>query len=167
CPPARSGSRHRQGAGVESVRSSQFAVLSSPCESKSFDPDTSPGFGRGFCCPESAADGGTWTDSGLLPTLCGSFPRVLFAGCGIEDRTDSRNGICRESALLSVLANCFLIRGDVDAVNLVVGDKALDPLNAGPNGLHHRAGLLRDGVQLIRGQLSGPGNLSLDHEFWH
>ena len=92
-----------------------------------------PALGRGFCL----------------------LPENSLAGCGIDDGADLGNGVCREPSLLGVLANCSLVRGDVDAVNLVVCDITLEPLDAWSHGLDHAAGFLRDGVQLIRGEFSG------------
>src|SRR5205085_10129357 len=56
---------------------------------------------------------------------------------------------------------------DVDAVDLVVGDVALLPLDRRAHGLEHLARLLRDRLQLAVRQLPRAGKLALDHEFRH
>ena len=51
-----------------------------------------------------------------------------------------------------------LIGGDVDAVDLVVGDETFKPLHLWTKLLENAAGLLRDSLELLRGQFTGAGN---------
>src|SRR6266850_7400172 len=73
----------------------------------------------------------------------------------------------REVALLRVLSNRLLIGRDVDAVELVVGDVAVLPLDCSLHARQHVTGLPGDGLHLLIRQLAGTGNFSLDHELRH
>src|SRR5262249_35223630 len=55
----------------------------------------------------------------------------------------------------------------VDAIDLVVGDVALDPLNRRAHALQHAARLLRDRLQFLPRQFSGSDDLPFDDEFGH
>src|SRR5262245_10070512 len=60
-----------------------------------------------------------------------------------------------------------LIRRNVNAVDLVVGDVALDPLDLRPHAVQDAARFLRDGLQLLHRQFPGSGDVPLDHELGH
>src|SRR4051794_40570644 len=85
----------------------------------------------------------------------------------VDDRPDPRDAVGGEPALPGVLAHRLLVRREVHAVDLVVGDVALDPLDLRPHPPQDAAGLLRDGLELLGGQLPGAGDLSLDDELGH
>src|SRR6266849_801939 len=72
----------------------------------------------------------------------------LFSGRGIDDRHDRRNAICGKAALLRVLPNRFLIWSDIDAINLVSSDVALQPLNLRTHLAEDATRLLRDCLEL-------------------
>src|SRR5205823_4293207 len=72
-----------------------------------------------------------------------------------------------EAALLRVLAHHLLVRRHVDAVDLVAGHVALDPLDLRPEALQDAARLLRDRLQLLRAELAGAGDLTLDEVLRH
>src|SRR5689334_14749725 len=55
----------------------------------------------------------------------------------------------------------------VHAVDAVVGDVAVDPLDLRPHAAEHPARFLRDGLEVRRGELAGAGNVSFDHELGH
>src|SRR5580658_5734231 len=69
-----------------------------------------------------------------------------FGGSGIDDAADLRDAVGREAALARMLPYHLLVGRDVNAVNLVVGDVALQPLDLRAEIGEHRAGLLRDGL---------------------
>ena len=57
-------------------------------------------------------------------------PRLLaLGGGGVDDRVHGRDDVGGKSAEASVLPHQVRVVGDVDAVDLVVGDVALDPLD--------------------------------------
>jgi hypothetical protein len=64
----------------------------------------------------------------------------LFASGGIDDRPDFRNPVGGEATHLGVLADHGFIGRDVDAIDLVVGDEALNPLNLGPQLMQYSTG---------------------------
>src|SRR5438445_4899182 len=99
-------------------------------------------------------------------------PRVtltsaLFGGRGIDDALDLGDVVGGEAALLRVLAHHLLVRRHVHAVDLVAGHVALDPLDLRPEALQHAARLLRDRLQLLRAELAGAGDLTLDEVLGH
>ena len=53
----------------------------------------------------------------------------LLSCCRIDDRPNSRDSIGRKTALLGVFTQGIFIGGHVDAVDFVVRDVALNPLN--------------------------------------
>ena len=62
-----------------------------------------------------------------------SVARFGFCGCGVDDGLHFGDGVGWESALGRVFANELFVGGDVDAVDFVAGDVAMDPLNFGPS----------------------------------
>src|SRR5579863_5781730 len=69
-----------------------------------------------------------------------------FGGCGIDNAFYFRDRIGRETALPGVFANDLLVGCVVDAVDLVAGDVAVDPLNFGAELTQDSAGSLGDGL---------------------
>src|ERR1700722_5735431 len=98
-----------------------------------------------------------------------SEPRAwrLLADGGVDDRSYLGDAIGREAALLGMGANGGLVRRDVDAVDLVVGDVAVQPLDLGAQLTQHSARRLRDGLQLGGRKLARIGDFALDHVLWH
>src|SRR6476469_6811664 len=67
----------------------------------------------------------------------------LLAGRGIDQLPDRGNPVRREPGEAGVLAKRRFVRRQVDAVQLVVGDEALDPRSVRPQ-------LAKDLVRLLR-----------------
>src|SRR5688500_12392973 len=92
----------------------------------------------------------------LRPTLnsCATWrPRAspterLFSGRRIDDAADLADLVCRKAAALCVLANDVLVGCAVDAVDLVVRDVAVNPLNFGPQLAKHGTAGLRRALQV-------------------
>ena len=61
----------------------------------------------------------------------------------------------------------YSVRGDVHAVHFVAGDVTVKPLYGGAHALEDGVGLAGDLADLGVGELSEPGDLSLDHELGH
>src|SRR3972149_6710426 len=70
----------------------------------------------------------------------------------------------REPSLLGVSPYGVLVRRDVNTVDLVIGDVALEPLDLRAYVLKDPARFLRNRLELLSGQLPGIGDLTLDHE---
>ena len=70
------------------------------------------------------------------PVKCAADPSFL-GSCRLDNSLDSRNVIRRKSAETRVLLDHLLIRRDVDAIKLVVGHIALNPLNLRSQFIHH------------------------------
>ena len=88
-------------------------------------------------------------------------------GGGVDDGADERDLVGGEAAHLGVFVDGGLVGGDVDAIDLVAGDEALDPLELGADGGDDAAGLLGDGLKLVGGEIAGSRDLALDDEFGH
>ena len=56
----------------------------------------------------------------------------LFSGCWINDRPNLRDAIGRKSTHLRMFAYGIFIRSNVYAIDFVIGDIALHPLNLRP-----------------------------------
>src|SRR6266850_7138139 len=91
----------------------------------------------------------------------------LLSGRGIDDRHDRRNAICGKAALLRVLPNRLFIWSDIDAINLVSSDVALQPLNLGTHPAQDATRLLRDCLELCSRKLPGARDVSFNYVLWH
>src|SRR5207244_11585401 len=83
-------------------------------------------------------------------------------GRGVEAVLDRADPVGREAALPGVLAHDLLVGRHVHAVDPVLGHEALDPLNLRPQLLEHRARLLRQRLQVLRGHLARAWNFPFD-----
>src|SRR6476659_93690 len=88
-------------------------------------------------------------------------------GRRIDQRFHRRDLIGWEATHPRMLAHHLLVRRDVDAVDLVVGDVALNPLDLRSELIQDVAGAHRDRLQLVGGQLAGTWNQALDDVLWH
>src|SRR5262245_10438867 len=59
------------------------------------------------------------------------------------------------------------IRSDVNAVDLLLGEITVDPLNLWTHLAQHAAGLLGDALALFGGQFARSGHISFDHILRH
>ncbi|MCP8941101.1 hypothetical protein NK718_21480 [Alsobacter sp. SYSU M60028] len=81
----------------------------------------------------------------------------MIFGCGrIDDGGHTGDPVGGKAAATGGLAHELLTGGVIDATDLVVGDKASDPLHVGSHVAHHAAGLLRNGVEIGWADLAGP-----------
>src|SRR5208337_2803608 len=85
----------------------------------------------------------------------------------VDDPLDLRNAIGGESAQCGVLPDGVGVRSHIDAIQLVVGHEAFEPLNLRPYPPKYCARLLRNRLQFVCCQLSRAGNLPLDYILWH
>jgi len=60
-----------------------------------------------------------------------------------------------------------LVWSEVDAVNLVAGYVAMEPVDLGTHGLQNADRLLGDFPQLGVGQIPRSRDFAFDDEFWH
>lgn len=60
-----------------------------------------------------------------------------------------------------MVADGLLIRRNINAVDLVIGDITFDPLHA-RQGANHAAGFLRDAVKIRGGEFAGPWDFAFD-----
>ena len=103
-------------------------------------------------------------DAEIPSPAAGTLQEVRFKeGDTVEvNKVVAYIGEAGEAAALCVLAHGRLVRRDVDAVDLVARDVALDPLYLRPHLAQHAAGLLRNSLQLLRGQIARAGYFALD-----
>ena len=81
---------------------------------------------------------------------------------GIDHRPHRGNPVRGKTSALGVLADQLLVLREVDAVDLVVGDEAVDPLNVGSENVEGDAGPRRRGVQRVTIERADSGNGALD-----
>src|SRR6516164_3993771 len=92
----------------------------------------------------------------------------LLLGRRRVDRGSNLGDIVRgEAALACMFANSVLVRGDVDAVDFVLGYIAVQPLHVRAQVLENAARFLRDGLQLLGFEVPGAGNLALNYILGH
>src|ERR1035438_8899272 len=96
-----------------------------------------------------------------------SARQYVFRSGGVNHRFDFRDGIHGKLTTTGVLTNDFSVGGDIDAIDLVVRNITLHPLNLRPQRLHNTTGRLRNYSELLRGQLARSRNLTLNHVSWH
>src|SRR6202522_2372240 len=95
------------------------------------------------------------------------FLRFLFGSTGIDQATHGGNAISGEAAFFRVLANQRFVGREVNTVQLVAGDVALQPLNFRAQFLQHRDGCSRRVPNFGIRHVSDAGYFSLDDEFRH
>jgi Transcriptional regulatory protein, C terminal len=69
--------------------------------------------------------------------------------------------------IVTMPAHERLVFGVIHAVQLVLGDVALDPLHARAQTAKNTEGLLRDPLEFDGAELAGTGDIALDHKFRH
>src|SRR3954469_22354555 len=92
---------------------------------------------------------------------------VFFRCSGINYRLDFRDLVGRKISLAGVFSYHLLIGRDVDAVNLVIGYVAMDPLNLRAEFAEYSTGFLRDSLKLVWRQLSRAWKVAFDDVFGH
>src|SRR5579872_287607 len=97
----------------------------------------------------------------------GSVSSLHSGGCGVDYDADGLDGVGREAAELGVFSDRRFVRGDVDAVDFVVGDEGFQPLDLRPEFAQDRAGFLRDLDKLLFAELPGTWDISFDHKLRH
>src|ERR1700692_1074093 len=95
------------------------------------------------------------------------WPFELSRCSWVDDCPYLGDAICREATALCVLPDHFLVRSDVYAVDLVVGNIALYPLNLWSELFQDAAGFLRDALQCFCREATGSGDFALDHILVH
>ena len=85
----------------------------------------------------------------------------------INNRFDFGNPIRWKASLFGMLAHGRLIRGDIHAIDFVIGYIAFEPLDLWSQFPKDTARFLRDSLQLIRCELSGSRDFTFDYVFWH
>ena len=90
-----------------------------------------------------------------------------FGCCGVDDAADLSNRVRWESPLSGMFPDEILVRRNVDAVDLVSGDIAVDPLNLGTEPAEDAAGGFGDGFELVVREFSSAGDFALDDVLGH
>jgi hypothetical protein len=91
----------------------------------------------------------------------------LLCGCRIDHRPNSRDPVRRKTTLLGMLTYCVFIGRHVYAVDFVVRDVALNPLNLSAHLSQNSARLLRYCPELLRRESALFWNFSFDNELRH
>jgi hypothetical protein len=85
----------------------------------------------------------------------------------VDESADSGYAIGRKTDALSVFLDGRLVRRKVNAVNLVAGYIAMEPLDLRAHSLQNADRLLGDFPQLSFGKTSGPRDFAFNHKFEH
>jgi len=94
-------------------------------------------------------------------------PTLRFRSRRIDDLCNRRDPICRKAALSRVLPDQLFVWRNVNAIDLVISHKTLDPLNLWAEFFQDIAGLLGDAKELVAGQRSGTRNFAFNDIFGH
>ena len=100
----------------------------------------------GSASPSAALVG---RDDEATPHPTAESRRHLFGGRRVNRRPDSSDAVCREAGRLSMLVDQIFAWGSVNAVDLVISDIAMDPLNVRPQITQYVARSLRRAFQLV------------------
>ena len=92
-------------------------------------------------------DGPTLMATGIRAAT-GRFRKRLFRACGVEESAHGGDAIGRKAYAPGVLLDGRLVRGEVDAVHLVAGYVAMEPLDLWTHSLQNVDRLLGDFPQL-------------------
>lgn len=103
----------------------------------------------------------------LWPPATGAFNQRSFRSCRVNHSPDCGDPIRGEASPSRVFPDGRLVRSEVDAVNLVAGYVAVQPLDLGTHCLQNADRFLRDFLQLGVGKFPGSRNFAFDDEFGH
>ena len=95
------------------------------------------------------------------------FRLVGFSGGRVDDRSDLTDLVGRESAEFGMLPDEIFVRRDVDAVDLVISDIALKPLDFGSKLVQHGTGGLRYPLKIGGAEFACARNVTFDYKFRH
>ena len=73
-----------------------------------------------------------------------AFNQRLSSYCRVEKSPHSGDAVGRDTYALSVFLDDSLVRGEVDAVHLIAGYIAMEPLDLGPQSFQNLDRLLGD-----------------------
>src|SRR5580704_6888955 len=90
-----------------------------------------------------------------------------FGGGGVDDAANLGDAVGGEAALAGVLADHLFVGRDVDAVDFVVGDVAMKPLDLGTEIAQDGAGFFSDGLRLLGRYCTDTWNFAFNDELWH
>src|ERR1039457_4664068 len=122
---------------------------------------------------EKQNDGGVSSHAVTLWHRCMTFTRILLypvrslCRCGIDDAAHLRDLVSREAALAGVFADQFFVGRDVHAIQLVIGDVTLDPLNRRSEVAENATRGLRNALELVFGQVAGLGDFAFNYVLRH
>src|SRR5205085_9685835 len=110
-------------------------------------------------------DGGS-----LAETLDFQKPSIvhgLFGGGGVHHVAHFGHLVAGKSSALSMLTDHLLVGRAIDAVDLVVGNVAVHPLDLRPKVFQHRTGRLRRLPEVFGPKLAGARHFTLDYVLGH
>ena len=111
-------------------------------------------------------------DEGLSMFDDDSFDVVLADAAALNElRVTEKNALAdavgRQAGEARMLAHGRFVRREIDAVDLVGGHEALDPLDLGAELREDAAGVLRGVFQVAGGEISDAGHFTFDDELGH
>jgi hypothetical protein len=101
------------------------------------------------------------------PGVLGRLSQCLLRACRVEEAANGGDAIGRKACAPGMFLNARLVRCEVDAVHLVAGDVAMEPLDLGTHSLQNVDRLLGDFPQLGVGQIPSSGDFAFNDIFRH
>lgn len=95
------------------------------------------------------------------------IPWSSFSRGGVNYRGYPGNAISWKAPPAGMLPDSFLVGSHINAVNFVFRHIALHPLNLRAQFCQNPAGFLRNGLELLGGELSRPRNFPFNQELRH
>src|ERR1700722_5124652 len=96
-----------------------------------------------------------------------SLRAALFRISGLKQAAHCGYAIRRNSSALGMFADHRFVRREVDAVDLVAGHVAVQPLNVVPQAANRSHRPLRYFTELSVAEITDTGNVAFDYEFRH
>jgi hypothetical protein len=93
--------------------------------------------------------------------------RISGVACRINQAANCRDAVCRHAELACVFTNHFLVRSEVNAVESVVGDVAMQPLDLRSDPAEDVERFDRNVPDLVLGHAADAGNLAFNDELGH
>lgn len=92
---------------------------------------------------------------------------IGFRGGRINNVAHFGNAVDGEATLCGVLTDELLVGRIIDAIDFVVRDVALDPLDLWAHLDEYITRFLGNGLEFLSGQISCAGEFAFNHVFWH
>jgi hypothetical protein len=108
-----------------------------------------------------------WMNSNQAARPLNEKQVLYLSGNRTDHGLDFGNAVGGKPALCGMLTDHDLTGSDIDAIDLIVCYKALNPLDLCSHLVQNLTGLLRNPLQFFLGQLPRFRNFTLNNKLWH